>query len=58
MEIVWEFMNKWLWIYGDVYRQILFEKYPAELLCYCSRILFFAEAVRLWEAKTEAGTHR
>ena len=49
-------MHRWLCIKGDVYRQIMFENYPAELLCNCSGILFFAEAARLGEAKTEART--
>ena len=32
--------------------------YPAELLRFFSRIYFFAEAAKLGEARTEAGTYQ
>ena len=51
-------MHKWLCIKGDVYRQIRFGNYPAELLCYSSRIYFVTEAARLGEARTEARTYQ
>ena len=51
-------MHKWLGIHRNVYRHLMFENYPAELLCYFSRILFVAEAARLGEAKTEARPYR